>query len=210
MLTPVSEDSSVEMVTLSPPQISPFSQLSETASDTSAPEITEVTQVTKVISLSIKSSSLSDSSATNRALHADDNKEPKRSKAHLHCPVCKVTMNSVSQLDAHNSGTSATRHDTRTKCFQKLFTFAGEIVFSGLLVVPEIKAVLSVPGTKHKLTLEGHAVLPRRRGKVAAARGGCRSKRLGSKGSVGVPSKTFQCEACEIVVNSESQLSQVM
>ncbi|XP_037545197.1 zinc finger protein 385C [Nematolebias whitei] len=169
MLTPVSEDSSVEMVTLSPPQISPFSQLSESASDTSAPEITEVTavtKVTKVISLSIESRSLSDSS--NRDPHADDDKEPKKSKAHLHCPVCKVTMNSISQLDAHNSG------------------------------------------TKHKLMLEGHAVLPRRRGKVVAARGGCKSKRLGSKGSKGVPSKNFQCEACEIVVNSQTQLSQHM
>lgn len=121
MLTPVSEDSSVEMVTLSPPQISPFSQLSETASDTSAPEITEVTEVTKVISLSIKSSSLCDASATNGELHADDNKEPKRSKAHLHCPVCKVTMNSVSQLDAHNSGTSVTRHRHVHKMFSKAF-----------------------------------------------------------------------------------------
>lgn len=57
--------------------------------------------------------------------------------------------------------------------------------------------------------LEGHSVLPRRRGKVVATRAGCKSKRLGSKGSVGVPSKNFQCEVCEIFVNSETQLSQV-
>lgn len=38
---------------------------------------------------------------------------------------------------------------------------------------------------------------------------GCKSKRLGSKGSVGVPTKSFQCEVCEIFVNSETQLSQV-
>ncbi len=67
----------------------------------------------------------------------------------------------------------------------------------------------SPSGTKHKLMLEGHSVLPRRRGKVVAARAGCKSKRLGSKGSVGVPSKNFQCEVCEIFVNSETQLSQV-
>lgn len=65
------------------------------------------------------------------------------------------------------------------------------------------------PGTKHKLTLEGHSVLPRRRGKVAASRASCKSKRLASKGSVGVASKSFQCEVCEIAVNSETQLSQV-
>lgn len=68
---------------------------------------------------------------------------------------------------------------------------------------------LCFSGTKHKLMLEGHSVQPRRRGKVVAARAGCKSKRLGSKGSVGVPSKNFQCEVCEIFVNSETQLSQV-
>lgn len=69
--------------------------------------------------------------------------------------------------------------------------------------------LFSTPGTKHKLMLEGHSVLPRRRGKVAAARAGCKSKRLASKGSVGVATKSFQCEVCEISVNSETQLSQV-
>lgn len=43
---------------------------------------------------------------------------------------------------------------------------------------------------------------------MAAARVG-KSKRLSGKGSVGVPSKTLQCEVCEIFVNSETQLSQV-
>lgn len=57
--------------------------------------------------------------------------------------------------------------------------------------------------------LEGQSVQPRRRGKVVAARAACKSKRLGSKGSVGMPSKNFQCEVCEIFVNSETQLSQV-
>ncbi|KAL0197967.1 hypothetical protein M9458_006507, partial [Cirrhinus mrigala] len=55
--------------------------------------------------------------------------------------------------------------------------------------------------TKHKLMMEGQSVLPRRRGKAL-------SKRLASKGSVGVASKSFYCEVCEIHVNSETQLSQ--
>ncbi|XP_029364741.1 zinc finger protein 385C [Echeneis naucrates] len=165
MLTPVSEVSSVELVTLSPPQISPSSQLSETASDTSAPEAPEAAEAA---GLNTDSGSHADVCSTNEEPHTDDDKEPKKSKAHLHCPVCKVTVNSLSQLEAHNSG------------------------------------------TKHKLMLEGHSVLPRRRGKVVAARAGCKSKRLGSKGSVGVPSKNFQCEVCEIFVNSETQLSQHM
>ncbi|XP_042074532.1 zinc finger protein 385C isoform X4 [Haplochromis burtoni] len=160
MLTPVSEVSSMELVTLSPPQISPSSQLSETASDTSAPEVPDAVGSTN------ESGIRADTSSTNGVPGTDDDKDPKKSKAHLHCPVCKVTVNSISQLEAHNSG------------------------------------------TKHKLMLEGHSVLPRRRGKVVAARAGCKSKRLGSKGSVGVPSKNFQCEVCEIFVNSETQLSQ--
>uniref|UniRef100_A0A3B4FY45 Zinc finger protein 385C n=1 Tax=Pundamilia nyererei TaxID=303518 RepID=A0A3B4FY45_9CICH len=144
MLTPVSEVSSMELVTLSPPQISPSSQLSETASDTSAPEVPDAVGSTN------ESGIRADTSSTNGVPGTDDDKDPKKSKAHLHCPVCKVTVNSISQLEAHNSG------------------------------------------------------------KMVAARAGCKSKRLGSKGSIGVPSKNFQCEVCEIFVNSETQLSQHM
>ncbi|XP_034448480.1 zinc finger protein 385C isoform X4 [Hippoglossus hippoglossus] len=183
MLTPVSEVSSVELVSLSPPQISPSSQLSETASDISATEATEAPEATEATEapeapeaaeaaeasgLTAETCSHADTSSTNGEPHTDEDKEPKKSKAHLHCPVCKVTVNSISQLEAHNSG------------------------------------------TKHKLMLEGQSVLPRRRGKVVAARAGCKTKRLGSKGSVGVPSKNYQCEVCEIFVNSETQLSQHM
>ncbi|XP_030264065.1 zinc finger protein 385C isoform X2 [Sparus aurata] len=168
MLTPVSEVSSVELVTLSPPQISPSSQLSETASDTSTPEVPEAADAAEAAGPTTETGCHADESSTNGEPRTDDEKDPKKSKAHLHCPVCKVTVNSVSQLEAHNSG------------------------------------------TKHKLMLEGHSVLPRRRGKVVATRAGCKSKRLGSKGSVGVPSKNFQCEVCEIFVNSETQLSQHM
>uniref|UniRef100_A0A672FZ25 Zinc finger protein 385C n=1 Tax=Salarias fasciatus TaxID=181472 RepID=A0A672FZ25_SALFA len=160
--------SSVELAALSPPQVSPSSQLSETASDAGAPEAPEAAEA--------PGSAGGEPAAAESAGRADafgepcgdDDKDPKKSKAHLHCPVCKVTVNSVSQLEAHNSG------------------------------------------TKHKLMLEGHSVLPRRRGKVVAARAGCKSKRLASKGSVGLPSKSFQCEVCEIFVNSETQLSQHM
>uniref|UniRef100_A0A671QUZ8 Zinc finger protein 385D-like n=1 Tax=Sinocyclocheilus anshuiensis TaxID=1608454 RepID=A0A671QUZ8_9TELE len=95
-------------------------------------------------------------------------KDPKKTKQHLHCPICKVTVNSTTQMDAHNSG------------------------------------------TKHKLMMEGQSVLPRRRGKAMSSRPSCKSKRLASKGSVGVASKSFYCEVCEIHVNSEAQLSQHM
>ncbi|XP_073688736.1 zinc finger protein 385D [Garra rufa] len=95
-------------------------------------------------------------------------KDPKKTKQHLHCPICKVTVNSTTQMDAHNSG------------------------------------------TKHKLMMDGQSVLPRRRGKAMSSRPSCKSKRLASKGSVGVASKSFYCEVCEIHVNSETQLSQHM
>lgn len=107
MLTPVSEVSCVELVTLSPPQISPSSQLSETASDTSAPEApeaAEAAEAAEATGLTAESGSHADTSSTNGEPHTDEDKDPKKSKAHLHCPVCKVTVNSLSQLEAHNSG----------------------------------------------------------------------------------------------------------
>lgn len=99
MLTPVSDVSSVELVTLSPPQISPSSQLSETASDTGAPEVPEAAEAAGPTA---ESAGLEDKSSTNGDAQTDE--DSKKSKAHLHCPVCKVTVNSVSQLEAHNSG----------------------------------------------------------------------------------------------------------
>lgn len=105
MLTPVSEVSSVELVTLSPPQISPSSQLSETASDTSTPEVREAADAAEAAGPTTETGSHADESSTNGEPRTDDEKDPKKSKAHLHCPVCKVTVNSVSQLEAHNSGT---------------------------------------------------------------------------------------------------------
>ncbi|XP_066484413.1 zinc finger protein 385C [Tiliqua scincoides] len=102
------------------------------------------------------------------SLAPDVEKEGKKNKQHLYCPTCKVTVNSVSQLDAHNSG------------------------------------------AKHKSMLEGQAALPRRgRGKVLS-RVGHKPKRIGSKGSLSIQNKAFQCQVCEIFVNSETQLKQHM
>ncbi|CAI5789956.1 finger 385C isoform X2 [Podarcis lilfordi] len=98
----------------------------------------------------------------------DAEKEGKKNKQHLYCPTCKVTVNSASQLEAHNSG------------------------------------------AKHKSMLEGQAVLPRRgRGKILS-RVGHKPKRIGSKGSLSIQNKAFQCQVCEIFVNSETQLNQHM
>lgn len=187
----VSEVSTVELVALPSPQISPSSQLSDAGSDTSTAEVSEAADASAPTA---ESGSHADATSTNGEHRTDEDKDPKQSKAHLHCPVCKVTVNSISQLEAHNSGTTC------------LYLRVGSII-NKIRIEPFI-VLLSAPGTKHKLILEGHSVLPRRRGKVAAARVG-KSKRLSGKGSVGVPSKSLQCEVCEIFVNSETQLSQV-
>lgn len=106
MLTPVSEVSTVELVALSPPQISPSSQLSETGSDTSTAEVPEASEASEAAGPTTESGSHADMSNANGEPGTDEDKDPKKSKAHLHCPVCKVTVNSISQLEAHNSGTS--------------------------------------------------------------------------------------------------------
>ncbi|NWU96047.1 Z385C protein, partial [Upupa epops] len=96
----------------------------------------------------------------------ESEKEGKKSKQHLYCPTCKVTVNSLSQLEAHNTG------------------------------------------AKHKSMLEGHSAQVRRgRGKLLA-RAGHRAKRIGTKGSINIQNKAFQCQVCEIYVNSETQLKQ--
>lgn len=40
---------------------------------------------------------------------AEVEKEGKKIKQHLYCPTCKVTVNSASQLEAHNSGKEPSR-----------------------------------------------------------------------------------------------------
>lgn len=66
------------------------------------------------------------------------------------------------------------------------------------------------PGAKHKSMLEGHSTQMRRgRGKLLS-RAGHKSKRIGNKGSINIQNKAFHCQVCEIYVNSETQLKQVI
>lgn len=135
MLTPVSEVSTVELVALSPPQISPSSQLSETGSDTSTAEAPEASEASEAAGPTTESGSHADMSNANGEPGTDEDKDPKKSKAHLHCPVCKVTVNSISQLEAHNSGTRLFFF-LLLFCFLKkrLFTFATDFCGSGLQI----------------------------------------------------------------------------
>lgn len=99
----VSEVSTVELVALSSPQISPSSQLSDAGSDASTAEASEAADAAATTA---EPGSHTDAASTNGEQRTDEDKEAKQSKAHLHCPVCKVTVNSISQLEAHNSGSN--------------------------------------------------------------------------------------------------------
>ncbi|XP_041087674.1 zinc finger protein 385C-like isoform X2 [Polyodon spathula] len=88
MLTPVSEVSSLELPHTASSLVSPASELSESISEGS---------VTSPID------PFEEGGTETKSSEAED-KDPKKSKQHLHCPVCKVTVNSTLQLEAHNSG----------------------------------------------------------------------------------------------------------
>ncbi|MGH0121998.1 UNVERIFIED_CONTAM: hypothetical protein FKN15_000539 [Acipenser sinensis] len=93
MLTPVSEVSSLELPHTASPLVSPASELSESISEGS---------VTSPID-PFEEGSTETKPGGDSPTEAGD-KDPKKTKQHLHCPVCKVTVNSTLQLEAHNSG----------------------------------------------------------------------------------------------------------
>ncbi|KAK1160277.1 zinc finger protein 385C-like isoform X1 [Acipenser oxyrinchus oxyrinchus] len=93
MLTPVSEVSSLELPHTTSPLVSPASELSESISEGS---------VTSPIDPFEEGGTETKPGGDSPTEVGD--KDPKKIKQHLHCPVCKVTVNSTLQLDAHNSG----------------------------------------------------------------------------------------------------------
>ncbi|NWX44418.1 Z385C protein, partial [Steatornis caripensis] len=72
----------------------PASELSEGTSDTTS----VVSSAAQAAEAQAAESGSSVSSAP------ESEKEGKKSKQHLYCPTCKVTVNSLSQLEAHNTG----------------------------------------------------------------------------------------------------------
>ncbi|NXL95950.1 Z385C protein, partial [Alectura lathami] len=72
----------------------PASELSEAASD--------ATSVTSSAAQGAEVQAAESGSSTSSAPESE--KEGKKSKQHLYCPTCKVTVNSLSQLEAHNTG----------------------------------------------------------------------------------------------------------
>ncbi|GLD62892.1 zinc finger protein 385B-like isoform X1 [Lates japonicus] len=151
------------------PQVSPGSQLSDLASE--SPPVEGCSPATGTAPRSDPQGS--STGGEEEVVGLDEAKEAKSNKKYLHCPMCKVTVNSSSQLEAHCSG------------------------------------------SKHKQMLDGHnSSQSQRRVKMTSSpRPTSRIKqRLGSKtrAVVGVSSQPFQCELCQVSVNSETQLKQHM
>ncbi|NXJ96888.1 Z385C protein, partial [Corythaixoides concolor] len=72
----------------------PASELSEGTSDT-----------TSVASSAVQAAEAQAAESGSSVSSAPESeKEGKKSKQHLYCPTCKVTVNSLSQLEAHNTG----------------------------------------------------------------------------------------------------------
>ncbi|NXE42103.1 Z385C protein, partial [Ptilorrhoa leucosticta] len=72
----------------------PASELSEGASD--------ATSVASSSAQAAEAQAAESGSSVSSAPESE--KEGKKSKQHLYCPTCKVTVNSLSQLEAHNTG----------------------------------------------------------------------------------------------------------
>lgn len=134
-----------------------------------------------------------------------ETKEAKTNKKHLHCPTCKVTVNSSSQLEAHCSGMY---YISSSMTCKKYFTwFVLHLTCDSVLRLAE-------SGSKHKQMLDGQnsSQSQRRVRMTSSPRHTCRIKqRMGNKprAVVGVASQPFHCELCQVSVNSETQLKQV-
>uniref|UniRef100_A0A8U7NR79 Uncharacterized protein n=1 Tax=Corvus moneduloides TaxID=1196302 RepID=A0A8U7NR79_CORMO len=94
-LVPSTEESPVELpgsvASLGSP---PASELSEGTSD--------ATSVASSSAQAAEAQAAESGSSVSSAPESE--KEGKKSKQHLYCPTCKVTVNSLSQLEAHNTG----------------------------------------------------------------------------------------------------------
>ncbi|NXL46449.1 Z385C protein, partial [Podilymbus podiceps] len=94
-LTPGAEESPAELLgSVAPLGSPPASELSEGTSD--------ATSVASSAAQAAEAQAAESGSSVSSAPESE--KEGKKSKQHLYCPTCKVTVNSLSQLEAHNTG----------------------------------------------------------------------------------------------------------
>lgn len=163
------------------PQVAPTSQLSD------APQAEVCSPTT--------STEAQPRSCTGDEDAAKQVEKSKSNKKHIHCPTCKVTVNSSSQLEAHCSG----MYMTSLSFISPYFCYISLLVSSG---------------SKHRQMLSGQRTCQsNRRFKMPLSpRPKCRLKqRTGSRSRavVGVTKQGFHCELCQVSVNSETQLKQV-
>ncbi|XP_047657046.1 zinc finger protein 385B isoform X6 [Tachysurus fulvidraco] len=158
---------------------------------------------------------------------------PQKKKQVISCNICHLRFNSTNQAEAHYKGHKHARklkalesqknkqhrrqldstHSSRDRDREKdrdRDRDRGRMIAADPHPALLDSCAVEASRIKHKLMLEGQSVLPRRRGKALSSRAACKSKRLANKGSLGVSSKSFHCEVCEIHVNSETQLNQHM
>ncbi|XP_017559985.1 zinc finger protein 385C-like isoform X2 [Pygocentrus nattereri] len=95
MLTPISDSSSTDPAPLQSPQVSPNSQQSVSSCE-AVPDPPALG--------SDSEPSDQPKGDQEHETGAEPNREGRKNKQNLHCPVCKVTVNSRSQMDAHYSG----------------------------------------------------------------------------------------------------------
>ncbi|KAK0153703.1 Zinc finger protein 385D [Merluccius polli] len=118
--------------------------------------------------------------------------EEEKAKRLLYCSLCKVAVNSASQLEAHNSGEKE----------------LGGVEEGGRW---GWRRLGDGGGTKHKTMLEARTGVgsiksyprPAVKGKPAAA-----AAAAPARSTTGLQNKTFHCETCDVHVNSETQLKQ--
>ncbi|XP_048870792.1 zinc finger protein 385C-like isoform X1 [Brienomyrus brachyistius] len=111
MLTPSPDSSSLELAGLGSSQVSPISQVSpqESPASQASPVASQVSECTSDNGVPEASGQAfepgpQESPGSEGEPRAQGDRDPKKDRQHLHCPVCKVTVNSLSQLEAHNSG----------------------------------------------------------------------------------------------------------
>ncbi|KAG7264408.1 hypothetical protein CRUP_014317 [Coryphaenoides rupestris] len=151
----------------SPPTVSPGPAVPPAAGDPAAP-------------------GLPDTPSPAPSLSSGDSEEEKAKKL-LYCSLCKVAVNSLSQLEAHNKGNDDDDDDE--------YVGGGETIYT--------------QSTKHKTIQEARSGLgpikayPRLGPKVVTGeQGGC------STSEANTEEQTFHCEICNVRVNSELQLKQ--
>ncbi|MBZ3870812.1 Zinc finger protein 385D [Sciurus carolinensis] len=193
-------------------------------STTTSVEIRKSSVMTTEISSKVEKSP---TTATGNSSCPSTETEEEKAKRLLYCSLCKVAVNSASQLEAHNS--EIMKLQMKVTVSVSLLKVIGEKQSTWLLAdslqsrnEASADADLQVTteegtsfarclqyvearGTKHKTMLEAR----NGSGTIKAfPRAGVKGKGPVNKGNTGLQNKTFHCEICDVHVNSETQLKQ--